>query len=122
MYKCEKIEYTIDMSRENMENTHYTNRKEFVALLRLVWVILPASIVAIFAMMVLFGEQGLLSLERYTLELEAIERQTQSVQEKNMELQIQIRRLRNRPTQVEFLTAKELGQSTTGATIYRFSK
>lgn len=105
-----------------MDHTHYTNKKEFVALLRLVWVVLPASIVAIFAIMVIFGEQGLLSLERYKVELEEIERQTQTVQNKNMELQIQIRRLRNRPTQVEFLTAKELGQSTTGATIYHFSK
>ena len=94
--------------------------KKFSLLLRFILIGVPISAVIITALVVLFGDQGLLELNRTEEQLAALRIEVSHIQESNQDLEIQIRRLRSSPTQVEILTADELDKAADGTTIYRF--
>ena len=94
--------------------------KRFSLLLRFILIGVPISAVIITAFVVLFGDQGLLELNRTEEQLAALRIEVSHIQESNQDLEIQIRRLRSSPAQVEILTADELDKAADGTTIYRF--
>ena len=90
-------------------------------LLRLLFLGLPTLVVVTTSFMVLFGEQGLLELSRTEEQLSEIRLDIASITEENRKLEVQIRRLRSSPSQVELLTADKLNKATAQTTVYRFS-
>ena len=90
-------------------------------LLRLLFLGLPTLVVVTTSFMVLFGEQGLLELSRTEEQLSEIRVDIASIKEENRKLEVQIRRLRSSPSQVELLTADKLNKATSQTTVYRFS-
>ena len=94
--------------------------KKITVLLRLIFIGIPILAVLVTASVVLFGDQGLLELNRTEEQLASLRIEVAEIQQSNQELEIQIRRLRSSPTQVEILTADELEKAATGTTIYRF--
>ena len=90
-------------------------------LLRLLFLGLPTLVVVTTSFMVLFGEQGLLELSRTEEQLGEIRLDIASIKEENRKLEVQIRRLRSSPSQVELLTADKLNKATSQTTVYRFS-
>ena len=90
-------------------------------LLRLLFLGLPTLVVVTTSFMVLFGEQGLLELSRTEEQLSEIRLDIASIKEENRKLEVQIRRLRSSPSQVELLTADKLNKATSQTTVYRFS-
>ena len=91
-------------------------------LLRFVLLGLPTVVVSMTLFSVLFGEQGLLELAQLEEQLVSVELEIRSVQAKNRQLELQIRRLRSSPVQVEMLTAKEFQKAHNGTTVYRFNE
>lgn len=92
-----------------------------IPLFRLLFLGIPALVVATTTFMVLFGDQGLLELSRTEEQLTDIRMDIATVKEENRELEVKIRRLRSSPSQVELLTAEKLHKSTSETTVYRFS-
>ena len=90
-------------------------------LLRLLFLGLPTLVVVTTSFMVLFGEQGLLELSRTEEQLGEIRLDIASIKEENHKLEVQIRRLRSSPSQVELLTVDKLNKATSQTTVYRFS-
>ena len=90
-------------------------------LFRLLFLGIPALVVATTSFMVLFGDQGLLELSRTEEQLTDIRLDIATVKEENRKLEVKIRRLRSSPSQVELLTAEKLNKSTSETTVYRFS-
>ena len=90
-------------------------------LLRLLFLGLPTLVVVTTSFMVLFGEQGLLELSRTEEQLSEVRVDIASIKEENRKLEVQIRRLRSSPSQVELLTADKLNKATSQTTVYRFS-
>ena len=88
--------------------------------MRIIFLGTPILAVVITTFVVLFGDQGLLELSRTEEQLASLRIEVAQIQNSNQELEIQIRRLRSSPTQVEILTADELEKAATGTTIYRF--
>ena len=72
-------------------------------------------------MLVLFGDQGLLELSRNNQQLAEVRIEIAKIQSENRDLEIQIRRLRSSPVQVELLTAEKLQKASKNAVIYRFN-
>ena len=88
---------------------------------RLLFLGLPTLVVASTSFMVLFGEQGLLELNRTEEQLTEIRLDIATIKEENRKIEVKIRRLRSSPSQVELLTADKLNKSTAETTVYRFS-
>lgn len=89
-------------------------------LLRFVLLGIPTLAVLITTFLVLLGEEGILESSRAEEQLAAIRIQTEDIRHDNHALEVQIRRLRSSPQQVELLTAEELQKASSDVTIYRF--
>ncbi len=92
-----------------------------IPLSRLLFLGFPTLVVASTSFMVLFGEQGLLELNRTQDQLTEIRLDIATIKEENRKIEVKIRRLRSSPSQVELLTADKLNKSTAETTVYRFS-
>ena len=88
---------------------------------RLLFLGVPTLVVASTSFMVLFGEQGLLELNRTEEQLTEIRLDIATIKEQNRKMEVKIRRLRSSPTQVELLSADKLNKSTADTIVYRFS-
>jgi len=82
---------------------------------------LPTCVVLMTSFLVLFGDQGLLELSRTEEQLADIRMEIVQIESENRSLEIQIRRLRSSPVQVELLTADKLQKASDKATVFRFN-
>ena len=89
-------------------------------LLRFILLGMPTLAVLITACLVLLGDEGILESSRAEEQLASIRIQTEQIRSSNHDLEVQIRRLRSSPQQVELLTAEELQKASSDVTIYRF--
>ena len=89
-------------------------------LLRFILLGMPTLAVLITAFLVLLGDEGILESSRAEEQLASIRIQTEQIRSSNHDLEVQIRRLRSSPQQVELLTAEELQKASSDVTIYRF--
>ena len=89
-------------------------------LLRFILLGIPTLAVLITAFLVLIGDEGILESSRAEEQLASIRIQTEQIRSSNHTLEVQIRRLRSSPQQVELLTAEELQKASSDVTIYRF--
>lgn len=89
-------------------------------LLRFILLGIPTLAVLITAFLVLLGDEGVLESSRAEEQLASIRIQTEQIRSSNHDLEVQIRRLRSSPQQVELLTAEELQKASSDVTIYRF--
>jgi len=91
-------------------------------ILRCFFLGVPTVVVTVIAFLVLFSEQGLLELARTEEQLASVRMDIASIEAKNQALEIQIRRLRSSPTQVELITAGQLDRAKSNTTVYRFTE
>lgn len=96
--------------------------RNWIHILRVFWVLIPAIVVASTVFMVSFGEQGLLALLDTEERLAQVRLDALKVEQENIELQLQIRRIKSRPEQIELLSASSLKKVQEGTTVYRFSE
>gem|GEM_PF-5885840 len=89
--------------------------------LRMLLLGLPTCVVLMTSFLVLFGDQGLLELSRTEEQLADIRMEIVQIESENRSLEIQIRRLRSSPVQVELLTADKLQKASDKATVFRFN-
>ena len=82
---------------------------------------LPTCVVLMTSFHVLFGDQGLLELSRTEEQLADIRMEIVQIESENRSLEIQIRRLRSSPVQVELLTADKLQKASEQTTVFRFN-
>ena len=82
---------------------------------------LPTCVVLMTSFLVLFGDQGLLELTRTEEQLADIRMEISQIESENRNLEIQIRRLRSSPVQVELLTADKLHKAANTTTVFRFN-
>ena len=82
---------------------------------------LPTSVVLMTSFLVLFGDQGLLELSRTEEQLADIRMEIAQIESENRNLEIQIRRLRSSPVQVELLMADKLQKASDKTTVFRFN-
>jgi cell division protein FtsB len=82
---------------------------------------LPTCVVLMTTFLVLFGDQGLLELSRTEEQLADIRMEIVQIESENRSLEIQIRRLRSSPVQVELLTADKLQKASEQTTVFRFN-
>lgn len=97
-----------------------TEKNTIQILLRFILLGIPTLAVLITAFLVLLGDQGILESSRAEEQLASIRIQTEHIRQNNHALEVQIRRLRSSPQQVELLTAEELQKASADVTIYRF--
>lgn len=88
---------------------------------QLVFLGLPSIVIAVTCFIVLFGDQGLLELSRNNQQLAEVRMEIAKIESENRDLELQIRRLRSSPVQVELLTAEKLQKATDNTVVYRFN-
>ena len=72
--------------------------------------------------MVVFGEQGLIAQKRVKKILYQIKDEAQSVEDKNIQLQLKVNRLRSQKIQVILHASERLLSAPKGSVIYRFKE
>lgn len=87
---------------------------------RLVWNVLPVSLVVGGVGMFLLGDDGLLDRSSVKQRLYATQAKVEQAQNENVVLRSRIRMLRSDPRFVKRVAAEHLLRAEAGATIYRF--
>ncbi len=86
---------------------------------RLLWSLIPASIVLAGVWGVVFGDDGLLERHALKQRLHRMEERVQVIEGENAQLRDEIRRLREDPVAVRRAAAEQLLAAEPGSTIYR---
>ena len=100
------------------------SRKSLLASIgrRLLWSLVPASVIVLAIWSTVVGEEGLLQRHALKLRLLRAEERVGTVQAENAALRDQISRLGNDPVALRRAAAEQLLAAEAGSTIYRFEK